>query len=32
MEKEITGLDDLATQYKIKYAPLKDGSTETCKF
>lgn len=32
MEKQITGLDDLATQYKVKYAPLKDGSTETCEF
>jgi hypothetical protein len=32
VEQQIGSLDDLANQYKIKYAPLKDGSTETCKF
>ncbi|KAL7074304.1 hypothetical protein ACQ4LE_006231 [Meloidogyne hapla] len=29
MEQTIGGLDDLAKQYKIEYAPLKGGATET---
>ncbi|KAI6220068.1 Protein CBR-GLR-7 [Aphelenchoides fujianensis] len=29
MEQQINGLDDLSKQYKIRYAPLKDGATET---
>ncbi|KAI6212829.1 Protein CBR-GLR-7 [Aphelenchoides besseyi] len=28
-DQQINGLDDLAKQYKIRYAPLKDGATET---
>ncbi|CAD5215980.1 unnamed protein product [Bursaphelenchus okinawaensis] len=29
LEQSITSLDDLAKQYKVEYAPLKSGGTET---
>jgi ionotropic glutamate receptor len=32
LEQQINSLEDLGKQYKVQYAPIKGGGTETCGF